>query len=637
MNTPADPQLEIIGRTIKHRLDAGCAFMREWLKQGDEINLYTTSNDYSTMEWQVERAEKAYCARVNKASEFVQIVLPYIYPQRPDCSIVPAAWADEWARKRMEVEEQYADYAARVGDLDSHIKRTASHALIFGRGVLWGGYDQKLKVAKHVFGEARDCIEDPDAKLPEERDWQGRRRVKPRWRLMQMYPDSAAVIDKLPAYAAPQDKSKPGKDRQTQANDRSSDLVEYYEFYTGVGVSNFIPSAELVQGDKIDTNAKEFFCIADGKVLHRGPWPVPLFLINEWPGASLDLIENPGCLLPKQPMEPGMGHLRWMNIMYTQFAARWEQFTKNIFANIKTNGTGVETNKAFRIFRAPDSNAEVVELSVNGPDAQDADIRKYLQHITLGDPVPGFERAWALAAGEFEKSVGLYDVNYAGETKTQIRNAAAAQLITSNSKSRMDEFRETTVKYLERISRRNLFIARFLETGEDIAPILGEEAGALWGQLGDEAAVQQEQQARQMLLQEAAQMGVPPEQAEPMLGPPQFIDMDRWIREAERSIDAGSMRRLDQDAQQQSINVALNQLAPSVIALPGGGELVAALAIEWAKLNRMPGMEAAAQSMMMQVRQQAALMQQAAMAPPVPTSEPAEKPPKSGPAGGTPQ
>jgi hypothetical protein len=120
--------------------------------------------------------------------------------------------------------------------------------------------------------------------------------------------------------------------------------------------------------------------------------------------------------------------------------------------------------------------------------------------------------------------------------------------------------------------------------------------------------------------------------------------MMEWVREGERSIDAGSMRRLDQDAQQQAVSVAMNQFAPSVISLPGGAEIVGALAVEFGKLNRMPTLQAAAENMVKLARQQSAMQAAMAMAPPAGApgaappapGEPPTKPPNAGPEGGRP-
>lgn len=612
-----------VASTVKRLIDSGKQDMAAWLKQGDEINRYTTSDDYAFI-YQEFDAELAFKARVNKASEFKQILGPYLYPQNPDAAINSEPWADGWAKKRHAVEEQYADYAARHGGLATHMRRCVDQALTYGRGGMVTGFNDRKGIVQHVFEEAHKVILDPDARTMEEINWQARERVKPRWELRQRYPESAQIIDQLPAYHKDQ---KTKNDRQRSDD---TDLVSYYEMWMGVAAENYMPSLSAVQADMMpDLKAKKKYCIADGKILHESDWEIPLFMIDEWPISCLDLLEKPGSLFPTQPMEPGMGHLRAMNYFYTLFISKYRLMSRTPFARMLINGQGIELDQLHKILKG--EQLDILTVKVNGNE--NVKISDLFQRIDWGDPVPGFERGWQLLTSEFEKSTGLYEILYTGQTGTQIRTATAADLIESKSKTRVDAMRESVVKFMETLYRKTLFSARFLHSAEDIQPLFGDEAAAVWGALGPPQMVAQEKQARQQLKAQAAQMGMPPEQAEEMLGPPQFVSMESWITEADRTIDAGSMRRLDIDAQLQNLNVALNQLGPAVVNMPGGAKFVAALASEFAKINRFsPELQAAAANIPAEID----LAQQMAMAPPVQSAPTPGAAPAAGPTGGQP-
>lgn len=112
------------------------------------------------------------------------------------------------------------------------------------------------------------------------------------------------------------------------------------------------------------------------------------------------------------------------------------------------------------------------------------------------------------------------------------------------------------------------------------------------------------------------------------------------MNEASRDIEAGSMRPMNVERQIDNLNVALNQLAPAIATLPGGAEMVSAIAVEFAKVNRYSAeVQAAAakfQAQCMQVTD--AQVMAASMPPPPPGAAPQgtpEKGPKSGPAGGS--
>jgi aspartokinase-like uncharacterized kinase len=96
-------------------------------------------------------------------------------------------------------------------------------------------------------------------------------------------------------------------------------------------------------------------------------------------------------------------------------------------------------------------------------------------------------------------------------------------------------------------------------------------------------------------------------------------------------VDGGSLRRIDHDAQVQNLNVALNQLGPAVVNMPGGGEFISAVATEFAKLNRFsPELQAAAANIAVQIQN----MQAMQMAAPTQTAPNPESGPQTGPTGG---
>jgi len=613
-----------IGKTLKRLIEAGGKDAEAWLKQGDEIDRYSTSDDYSFVYEEFD-PELTFKARVNKASEFRQIVGPYLYQNNPDAVVTSEEWADKWQMARHKVEEMYADYAARVGKLDVHMRRCVDHALTYGRGPMVCGFNAKKGIVQHISDVVHNIVNDPDARNMEEMNWQARRRIKPRWEVAQRYPESKSIIDRLPVYAANT------KDKKERHSDPASELVCYHEIWMGVGVNNYDPSLEAVGSDLLgDVTSKKKFCIADGKILHAGDWEIPFFHIDEWPITYLDLLEKPGCTLPVQPMEPGMGHLRAMNYLYTLFIAKYRLMSRTPFARVTHNGNAIPLEELHKLIKG--EHIDILNVVTNGGDDV-ADINKLFQRIDWGDPVPGFERAWQLCEREFEKSTGLAEILYSGQTSTQLRTAAAAQLIENNSKTRIDAMREVVVKFLGALTRKTLFAARYLHGSDDIGKLFGPQAAASWGELGPPEMVAQEQQARAALTQQAAQVGMPPEQAEDMLGPPQFVAMEQWIQEADRAVDAGSMRRIDHDAQLNNLNVALNQLGPAVVNMPGGGEFVAELAAEFAKINRFsPELQQAARNIAVQIRNAQAMQ----MMPPTQSAPNPAAGPNAGPMGGAP-
>ena len=130
-----------------------------------------------------------------------------------------------------------------------------------------------------------------------------------------------------------------------------------------------------------------------------------------------------------------------------------------------------------------------------------------------------------------------------------------------------------------------------------------------------------------------------PQDIEAQLGPEQLVSMEEWINEAGRQIVAGSMRPLSPQQQVDNLNVALNQLAPAIATVPGGVGLVAAVAVEFAKVNQYSRdfQDAAAKFAAQAQAVSDMQVNMAMMPPPPPTQEGTpEKGPKAGPEGGTP-
>jgi hypothetical protein len=200
---------------------------------------------------------------------------------------------------------------------------------------------------------------------------------------------------------------------------------------------------------------------------------------------------------------------------------------------------------------------------------------------------------------------------YTGQTQTQPRSATEVDVRERKTMSRVDEMSRRVQQAMTLAMRVVAFGARYLLTADDLRPAFGPDAD-VWGVLGSPEDAQMEQQQRMQMLQAAMQSGMPPEQAEEQLGPERVVNFEVWLQEAERGIEAGSMRRIDHNAQVENLNVALNQLAPALISTPGGPLFVLGLAEEFARIHRFsPALQEAASKA-------AQITMQAMQAPPPP-------------------
>jgi hypothetical protein len=519
----------------------------------------------------------------------------------------------------------------REGGLDKHMRRAVAHGLVFGRMPLWFGWNATKGIPQAVFDESKDLTIDPDARTPEEVTWVCRRRVKPRYQLKQMYPDQEQVIAGLTACETP----SAGADKR-ESSDPATEPVAYYEWYLSRGLYHYsgkVSPDEAEDGQPIDQPVK--FVEAEGKVLYEGPWECPYFRDGLWPVVWIDLFEWPGRMWPRAPMEPGLGHLKALNWIYTLYLSKMRFTTRTPLAVMTYNGQGVSDEDLLKYLSG--SDLEVLKITINGNEQ--LDIGKIVQQLKLDSGVDDLERFVGLVGKEFENATGLGELLRTGQTNTQIRSTGIADMMERAARGRVDEMKRVVERGLTDILRHLLFLARFIMTPEEVSRLLGPEAGQVWGMLAPAEEVQAELEQRQMQIQMMAQPqmdpmtgmqmpGMTPEQADEQLGPPQLVDFDLWMRESDREVEGGSMRRADPQLQAENINIMLNQVAPSIAGLPGGPEMVAAILVEFAKINRMsPELRAAAQAYQNTAAQAAQMMQMQQMAPPA-------TPPAAGPAGG---
>lgn len=597
---------------------------------------------YQTPQFDQDIFFKAKCS---KAAQFVEIMGAALYPSDPDAVVNSFEWATPTQRARHKIEQQYITYAMRRGDLHAHMRRTVAEALLGGRGVIWTGFNARKGCIQHVFDTVENFLIDPDAKCVDDANWVARRRIKPRWWMQAMYPDKAEQIGQLEKYSDPKSQTKDG------TGVGASDLIEYHEMYFRVGLHHYAPSlmGPNAQESEFDLggDAPLKVCVAKGLILSAEPWEIPFHLDDMWPCEMLDLREKPGSLWPNAPMETGLGHLRAMNYMYTVFINHARNATRTAFMVANYNGQGMTDEQAFKTLKGRDF--EMIRVTINGDQLKLSDL---IQQLKIDPMTDKFDQILSIITREFEKETGLYEVLYTGTTPTQIRNATTADMIRNSSQSRVEDMRTVMNKFMGRLAYKYAFGARYLHTPEEIGTMFGPEAASLWGTLAPPEIVQQERamraqtgqimaQSMQMQAQAMGTMADPAQtqaQVDQQLGPEQLVSMDEWMNEASRDIEAGSMRPLNIERQIDNVNVALNQLTPAIATLPGGAEMVAAIAVEFAKVNRYSAdLQAAAQKFQaqcVQVTDAQVMMASMPPQPPAPEGSPA-KGPKSGPAGGS--
>lgn len=608
--TPSDPAAATIdpmapdrrdGPTLKRIVEAAIESRSDYIKIGEKVEKYGYSSDYAFLyqEFAAEMPDLFFKARVNKASEFVEVMGPQLYPYDPSYLVNTKGWAEPSVRARHEVEAQYVNHLTRACDRYRHGRDSVTHGLTYGRGVLWTGYNQRKGLVQSTAVTSKQILLDPDAQCLEEANILIRERVKPRWELLQMFPDQAEYLETAEKMA------EKATDSRTQKNNTISDLIRYYECYFLVGIHHYYD--DMTFGGQVDDSPLKYIVCGD-TVLSKGAWEIPFWRDDRWPCRFLDLKRRPAKLWPQAPLEPALGHIEALNWIYTLYLSKMRFTTRTPLAVMSLNGQGIDEDNLVKLLHG--SQMDVIKVTVNGENYKLGD---FVQQFKFESGVEELERFVNIVTKEFEHASGLGEIMYFGQTDTQLRTAEDVRLKADTSKSRVNDMKTQVEKFMSEVGENERIAARYLEATPDrITQLFGPQAGQAWGSLAPPEKVAQEQQMRaqivasqvQMLGQQAqtmSQMPLPPgamppppfnpqaaaEQVQASLPPPAFIDFDAWLHEASCDVEYGSMRAKNIQQQIDAVNVAMNQLPAVVAMIPGGAQLIGAIVADFTKLNNM--------------------------------------------------
>lgn len=602
---PTDPLDSIKGAVLKSLIEAGKNARSEFQKTGKELERYGYSRNFD-FEYS-DFSNLRFKAKVAKTAQAQEIFGQYLYPQNPVFRVeVNRENSPPEQKARAKVMGDYLNFTATRTNLYDHMCKAINEGITFGRGVMWTGYNDKLGMVQSVFGSVEDTLVDPDAKMMEEVNWVGRRRVRPRFELLAKFKGdkkATSIIKKISA-TAERKSDQPGSSDDYERDDYGTDMVVHWEVYFRVGLHHYkggeqilkkmltdagMPSSKKDQDDaetEVDNSPKKFYVTETGELFAETEWEIPFFLANTWPCEFLDFRDRPGSIWPVSPLEPGLGHQRALNWIYTCFLNKMVFTTRTLFALVNSNGQKLSTNAQSQVqYGLP---IEIIEITNNGGEG--AKIQDYFQQLNMSSGVEEFKEWFDIISREYEQATGLYEILYQGDTSRQMRSAAEVQLKEKASTSRLDNMRDRVERFATNLARKRALAARYLEQPQDISVILGQQAGMVWGQLLPPVEVQ-----AMPLMEQGMQMGLSADQLEEFVWSQVQtqggVILENWILETDYQIEAGSMRRRDPDQAQDASNVAFNQLLPSLlrpeIAATGTLPVAAAIIKDWAIANQM--------------------------------------------------
>ncbi len=576
MNTATDQSQEngadtIAYRECKQRILLQLASMakeerKAFLKDGDEINQFFNNRDDTTAEYLNDVVK--HKPQMSKSGQFVSIIGAYLYEQNPTRRAEPRAWSGPQANARAKAMEAYLNYIPLQTNLKIHCKRAIIQGCVYGKGVVWIGWDEDKNIVTAIFDTVQNLLVDPDARFREECNWKARIRRKPRWWLEQRYPEAKKEIESA---------NPVGKRKSSKGTDYSTDTIEIMEMYFKVGLHNYEGGEDLLekndQGESYgDDTPMKFVMTSDGHILWEGPWEVPLYRKQLWPCSELDFYEIPGQYYPKSPIKDGLSQLRNMNWHYRHMMARLRQSARGFIALLAQNGVGVDAeslDKILDITPTPDGIFDVLRINATGL-MENARLDQVLQQFKLDSNLAEFQAAISFEEQEFAKATGLYNILFQGQPETQMRSAAEVQFREKTSRSRIEDMQKSVETWSDEIATTQALYARFLGDPEDFTPFIGPQLAQAIGTLIPPMDEEAQNMASELMTQ-----GAPPKDAmeigqlqaqeqDMMLRQQGGITFDEWLAEADYTVAGGSTRRKDVDEEKEVYSEAANQLEPTL-------------------------------------------------------------------------
>ncbi len=572
MNAIADQEQEadaIPYRECKQSILMNLASMakeerKRFLTDGDEINQFFNNRDDKTADYLSDSVP--HKPQMSKSGQFVSVIGAYLYEQNPTRRAEPRSWSGPDANARAKAMEAYLNYVPRQTNLKVHCKRAITQACVYGKGVVWIGWDEEKNIVTAIFDTVQNHLVDPDARFREECNWKARIRRKPRWWLEKRYPEAKKEIESA---------NPVGKRKSSKGVDYSTDTIEIYEMYFRVGLHNYEGGEDLLEKNEEgesygDDTPMKYVMTSDGHILSEGQWEVPLFRKQLWPCIELDFYEIPGQYYPKSPIKDGLSQLRNMNWHYRHMMARVRQSARGFIALLAQNGVGVDgesLDKILDITPTPDGIFDVLRINATGL-MENARLDQVLQQFKLESNLAEFQSAIAFEEQEFAKATGLYNILFQGQPETQMRSAAEVNFREKTARSRIEDMQKSVETWSDEIAAVQALYARFLGDVDDFTPIIGPELAQAIGTLIPPIEEEAQRMASELMTQgappkDALEIGqLQAEEQDMMLRQQGGITFDEWLNEADYTVAGGSTRRKDVDEEKEIYADAANTLAP---------------------------------------------------------------------------
>lgn len=433
------------------------------------------------------------------------------------------------------------------GGLSDHSELAITEALVTGRGTLWTEWYQmpgsSRRLTASVYDSNKNLLIDPDAEVFDDAYWIARRRVQPYWEVERRFnrPEGS-----LRQYASRESLNAQGGARSDdlqnyhRAQGETQDLIVYYEIYSRCGVGTRLASIDTPIRDSLDRVIGDYAYLVvapgvpyplnapidrlsaedtfDEDVFDMFAWPAPFWMDRRWPVCVLDFYRKPRGCWPIAPMAPGLGELTFLNTMIAHLANRIWSSSRDFIAVLKSACKDLESHLK-----------KGEDLSVIPIDEVHQDINKVISFLQQPQVNLDVWKIMEAVTELFEKRTGMNALLYSmNPGDVQSRSAADINAKEKYLQVRPDYMASRVEKWQTDAARNEKILTRWVIGADDVEPSMGKTGAMLW----DRFVTSQ---------------------------PPELV-----LREVDITLEAGSMRKPNQERDIANMNQIFGYLAPEL-------------------------------------------------------------------------
>lgn len=504
---------------------------------------------------------------------------PEIPPFDPMSLFPPETQADSQAKLIAFLLQYYLDYIQRENDKKTEARLMVDEALVKGCSVLWTESFESYPGAPSQVGSFWDTVDnligDPDADRMQDWTWCARRKQLPYWEWEEKF--------NLPAGSLKDKANKKSHNGEAEMSTKESfaddenrgqtnDLLECWEIFSKTGMGHKLAGVKdeelsgmldemgrycyLVVSEKcnyflnIPSDVLEERMTAPEKLGENEPdpmfdavqWPIPFWADGQWPFTSIAFHEQTNCAWPVSHLSAGMGQLKALNWVITFMVNRLRVAMRTMVSTQK--GVGEEVIN--RLFSGEDFTVLPIENALD----PSGDVSKIVHFMQSPEMKADAWRVVELLSDSFDKATGLTETAYA--MQGGMRTAAEANVKQNAMNIRPDDMANKMEDTMSLVARKEAMAARWLLSGESIAPAMGQRCAQMWEQYV------------------------------------MTSDVDAVVREFHYRVEAGSARKPNKETQIANMNNAMQTMLP-VLMQSGSLQAADALIQDWCKAMDIEG------------------------------------------------